>query len=131
MSDTAALINLTAPDDGDNTWTVEQEEVTIETIIADSDGQTQDISWRFGPISMEGLLDLDTFEMSVKETIAGIAAGPITGNLKDGVKLNVNLQSAKGSTALYLKNGNELWTHLDIKIVWNGSYKGDYKIFSF
>ncbi|KAK9421717.1 hypothetical protein SUNI508_05318 [Seiridium unicorne] len=103
MSGIAALINLTAPNDGDTTWTVEQKEVTIDTTIADSEGPTQDISWRFGPFSMEGHLDLNTFEMS----------------------------SAKGSTALYLKNGNEVWIHLDIEIVWNGTYKGDYEIFRF
>lgn len=76
------------------------------------------------------MLDVNSFEISVAETIAGISIGPIKGNLKDGVGLKLNLNSAKGQTKFYLKNGNEIWTHIDVKIVWNGSYHGDYKLFS-
>ena len=61
----------------------------------------------------------------------GISLGTIYGNLKDGVGVNVDLWVASGSLRFYLKNGNELWIHLDIKVSFDGSFSGDYKIISF
>ena len=61
----------------------------------------------------------------------GINIDNIHGNLKDGVGLKVNLNTAKGEVRLYLKNGNEFWTHHDIKIIFDGSFDGDYKILTF
>jgi hypothetical protein len=61
----------------------------------------------------------------------GISLGTIYGNLKDGVGVNVDLWVASGSLRFYLKNGNELWIHVDIKISFDGSFSGDYKIISF
>jgi hypothetical protein len=61
-------------------------------------------------------------------SIAGINVGNIYGNLNDGVVLKVNLLVASGEIRFYLKNGNEVWVHLDVKIVFDGNYEGDYKI---
>ena len=61
-------------------------------------------------------------------SIAGVGVGAVYGNLKDGIRLNLDLFSAKGEIVFYLKNGNELWTHLDIKIRFDGNFAGDYKI---
>jgi hypothetical protein len=61
-------------------------------------------------------------------SILGINVGNIFGNLKDGVGVKVDLFLAKGSIKIYLKNGNEVWVHLDIKVKFDGSFDGDYKI---
>lgn len=61
----------------------------------------------------------------------GIDLGTIHGNLKDGVVLKVNIFVAKGEIRFYLKNGNELWVSLSLKIKFDGSFEGDYKIISF
>jgi len=66
----------------------------------------------------------------VNVSVVGISLGNIYGNLKDGVGLNIDLIAAKGSIKFYLKNGNEVWVHLDIGIVFDGTYQGDYKIIS-
>lgn len=61
-------------------------------------------------------------------SILGINIGNIFGNLKDGVGVKVDLFLAKGSINIYLKNGNEVWVHLDVKVKFDGSFDGDYKI---
>jgi hypothetical protein len=78
-----------------------------------------------------GYVDTNTFEIGVSISIVGINVGNIFGNLKDGVGLDINLFVAKGSIRLYLKNGNELWVHLDVSVTFDGSFSGDYKIISF
>ncbi|KAI4601722.1 hypothetical protein KJ359_011854 [Pestalotiopsis sp. 9143b] len=155
MSETAALINLTGPEgDYSAEYTAEQQDVSIDTTLEENEDyprDNRDISWSFGPIQVrlqkssstsrasladpasqqyEGVFDANSFEISVVETIAGISIGPIKGNLKDGVGLKLNLNSAKGQTKFYLKNGNEIWTHIDVRIRWNGSYEKDVKLFS-
>ena len=61
-------------------------------------------------------------------SIAGVNVGTVYGNLIDGVALNLDLFSAKGEIRFYLKNGNEIWTHVDIQIRFDGNFAGDYKI---
>lgn len=63
--------------------------------------------------------------------MVGINLGNIYGNLKDGVGLKVDLFVVSGEIKFYLKNGNELWVHLDLKVKFDGHYEGDYKILSF
>jgi hypothetical protein len=58
----------------------------------------------------------------------GISLGNIYGDLRDGSSLKIDLFHATGSLRFYLKNGNEFWTGLDIKVKFNGSFEGDYKI---
>lgn len=62
--------------------------------------------------------------------VAGISLGNLYGQLQDGVGVKVDLLVVKGEIKFYLKNGNELWTYLDISISFDGSYNGDYKIVS-
>jgi hypothetical protein len=63
--------------------------------------------------------------------VVGISLGTIYGNLKDGVGVKIDIFVAKGSLKFYLKNGNELWIHVDIKVTFDGSFDGDYKIITF
>jgi hypothetical protein len=81
-------------------------------------------------VQLVGYVDTSSYEVGVSVTIIGINAGNIYGNLKEGIVLQIDLFAAKGSIKLYLKNGNEIWTHLDVKITFDGSYSGDYKILS-
>ena len=80
---------------------------------------------------VSGYVDTDTFEMAASVSIAGINIGNVYGSLKDGIGIKIDLFIAKGEIRFYLKNGNELWVHVDIKITFDGSFDGDYKIFSF
>ncbi|KAF4337412.1 hypothetical protein FBEOM_8689 [Fusarium beomiforme] len=85
-------------------------------------------NWSFGPISNQGEIDPDSLDIKLNPSYCGIAAGAIEGNLKDGLMIKVNLESTMGSQRWYLKNGNEVWTHYDIKVKFNGAYEGDKKI---
>ncbi|KAF5002777.1 hypothetical protein FGRMN_175 [Fusarium graminum] len=125
-----AIVKLEAPDEGDNIWSVEQIETSPHLPPGDIQGR-HEIDWSFGPVSYKGYIDTNTYEIGVSPSIGGLQTGNIFGNLKDGVGLNLNLNYYKGQTRFYLKNGNELWTHIDVKVTFNGHYEGDYKIFSF
>ena len=69
--------------------------------------------------------------MGVGFCITGINVDNIYGTLREGFILKINLHTTKGETRLYLKNGCEVWTHIDLKIIFDGHYEGDYKLFSF
>ncbi|CRK12120.1 hypothetical protein HYQ45_015154 [Verticillium longisporum] len=120
-----AIVSLTPPEEGDNTWTADQVNLARSLPPGDIQGRV-DLDWGFGPIT--GYVDTNTFEIGVSVSILGINVGNIFGNLKDGVGLNINLFLASGSIKFYLKNGNELWVHLDIKVKFDGHFEGDYKI---
>jgi len=75
-------------------------------------------------------VDAETFEISVNQSVLGIEA-PLKDNLKDGLISKSNLYNAKGQTKYHLRNGNEVWTHIDIKITFNGSFDKDVKLLSF
>ncbi|CAJ0538541.1 Ff.00g066020.m01.CDS01 [Fusarium sp. VM40] len=124
-----AIISLTPPDEGDNIWEAKQVDIARSLPPGDIQGR-QSIDWSFGPIKITGYVDTNTFEIGVSISIVGINVGNIFGNLKDGVGLKVNLFVAKGEIRIYLKNGNEIWVHLDIKVTFDGSFEGDYKILS-
>ncbi|KAL6832277.1 hypothetical protein V8C40DRAFT_284188 [Trichoderma camerunense] len=123
-----AIVSLQGPEEGDIYWVATQEGVGRS--LPPGRGRPS-IDWSFGPIKITGYIDTDTFEIGVTVSVAGITVGNIFGNLKDGVGLKIDLFVAKGEIRLYLKNGNEVWVHYDLKISFDGSYQGDAKIFSF
>ncbi|KAL2677339.1 hypothetical protein Neosp_011108 [[Neocosmospora] mangrovei] len=125
-----AVISLSAPEEGDNVWKAEQIDVVRNLPPGDIEGRIP-IDWSFGPIKITGYVDTNTYEIGVSISIVGINVGNIFGNLKDGVGLDINLFVARGSIRLYLKNGNELWVNLDVRITFDGSFSGDYKILTF
>jgi hypothetical protein len=53
-------------------------------------------------------------EIGVYVSVANINLGVFYGNLKDGVKVNMNLDGSKGNVRFYLKYGNEVWTGVDV-----------------
>lgn len=57
--------------------------------------------------------------------------GLIEGSLKDGLSVKFNLSSSDGRFELFLKNGNELWLELDLRIRFGGMWNHTQKIFSF
>ncbi|KAF7155596.1 hypothetical protein CNMCM5623_008138 [Aspergillus felis] len=108
----AAYVNLTSPDDGDNEWSAKQTEAAAE-------------------LSFKGFVDTSSYDMTCTPVIGGIYVGTVNGNLKDGVGLRFNLYNFKGALRWYLKNGNELWIHHDVKVIFDGVFEGDRKIITF
>ncbi|GIK05578.1 hypothetical protein Aspvir_009691 [Aspergillus viridinutans] len=84
----------------------------------------------FGVVTVSGYVDTSTYEASVSVAVIGINIGTLTGNLEDGITLKVNLIAAKGELRFYLKNGKELWLHVDLNVIFDGDYKDDVKIIS-
>jgi len=117
-------------DDGQGTRTVTQKEIQ-PGLPSPKDG-VQKIDWSFGPVRTSGTIDTSDFGIRVAVSIAGITLGePLEGNMKDGVSAKFDLFAARGGLKYYLKNGNEIWIHVDVKVVFDGSFYGDYKILSF
>lgn len=145
-----AIISLKPPAKGDNIWEAKQVDIARSLPPGDIQGR-QKIEWGFGPIKVcgfsphrhgitltltdtiqiTGYIDTNTYEIGVSISVAGINVGNIFGNLKDSVGLKVDLFVAKGEVRLYLKHGNEIWVHLDIKITFDGTFSGEFKILSF
>ncbi|KAH8780075.1 hypothetical protein F5883DRAFT_517030 [Diaporthe sp. PMI_573] len=122
-----AIVALSPPEKGANIWEAKQVELVRNLPPGDDQGR-KSIDWEFGPVKVTGYVDTNTFEVGLTISIAGINVGNIYGNLNDGVGLKVDLLVASGEIRFYLKNGNEVWVHLDVKIVFDGKYEGDYKI---
>jgi len=64
----------------------------------------------------------------VSVSVLGINLGTFHGNLKDGIGIKVDLFLVVGDIRLSLKNGNEVWVYLALKVKFDGSFNGDYKI---
>ncbi|KAI1261487.1 hypothetical protein F5Y18DRAFT_440375 [Xylariaceae sp. FL1019] len=124
---TAGTVDLQEPDEGDNTWYVTQTDADDGELDIEH-GNTTQIDWGFGPNRITGIVDLDSFDIKLKPIIVGQYLGIINGNLKDGLNIKLDLQILKGWMKYYLKNGNELWIHIDQKVIFDGSWEGDYKI---
>lgn len=129
-------------------WEAKQQEVAPSLSPGDIESR-KPIDWSFGPIKVKGQLiwpseqclgtdyktlqvtgyvETNTLDAAIEISIAGISLGHIYDNLKDGIGVNVDLFSATGSLKFYLRNGNEVWIQLDVKITFDGSYSGGYKI---
>ena len=71
---------------------------------------------------------MDKREIGVDVSVVGISLGKIAGSLDEGVYVDVNLFVAKGSLKFYLKDGNDLWLHVNLSITFDGTYEDDYNI---
>ncbi|EJP61944.1 uncharacterized protein BBA_09100 [Beauveria bassiana ARSEF 2860] len=125
-----ALVHLSAPWSSDNVWVAKQVDLARDQPPTDGRGR-REIDWAFGPIRISGYVDTDKWETGLTVSVLGISIGPIHGDLKDRVVINVDFFLAKGNINLYLKNENEFWVHLDISVKFDGSFTGDYRISSF
>jgi hypothetical protein len=69
--------------------------------------------------------------MTITVSVLGINLGTISGDLKQGIIIKVDIILASGSLKFYLKNGNQLWVRVDIDVRFDGSFNEDFKIISF
>lgn len=58
---------------------------------------------------------MDTLEIEVAPSVDGTKFPLLYSNIKDGLKVNFNIDAGNGIVSLYLKNGNELWVHMGIE----------------
>jgi hypothetical protein len=58
----------------------------------------------------------------------GIHIGTFYGNLKNGLGIKFNLFAANGEIRFYLKNGKEVWVHVHVSIIFDGTFDEDVKI---
>jgi hypothetical protein len=84
------------------------------------------------PYQIDVLLDTDSLAVGFQLTTEGIVLGIFYGLLKEGVDVEVKTANVNGNSRLYLKNGNELWHHVDLASTSpKDTVFGDYKIRSF
>jgi hypothetical protein len=77
---------------------------------------------------MTSSVNTSTFDISIAIVIAGIYVGKFNGNLKDVLVIKVNVISVKGEVRFYLKNENEDWVGLKLRLVFDGRYESEAKI---
>ncbi|KAE8336057.1 hypothetical protein BDV24DRAFT_168616 [Aspergillus arachidicola] len=109
-----ANVQLTSPSEDRTEWTVEQKPVELEIEYPEDHVR---IAWEFGPIKLiDGYVDTATLEIAVAPVINQVYLGIIEGNLKDDVSVRFNLSQSMGSLRFYLRNGNEVWISLSVRI---------------
>ncbi|MCJ1486403.1 hypothetical protein MMC06_006580 [Schaereria dolodes] len=117
-------------DNGVLTYTVSQlsENLTLPKPVKDRLDARYEINWELGPFKVTGYVDSSTFEIGIEISVLGIQLGNFYGNLKDGLVVNIDLFLAKGKINFYLKNGKEVWVHVDVSITFDGSFNQDVKL---
>ncbi|KAL5364264.1 hypothetical protein BJX96DRAFT_157043 [Aspergillus floccosus] len=124
----AASVDLTfVKEDGSDwdRWTVKQTEIKTDLSYPK---EYSEINWEFGPIKLGGYVETSTFECCLTPVLNGLYVGMISGNLKEGIHINVDLFTMKGSMFIYLRHANEAWVELDQKIIFGGHYQVDRRI---
>ncbi|XTI86871.1 hypothetical protein V2W45_1329635 [Cenococcum geophilum] len=111
----------------DNEYIVTQlpNDVTLPKPVPQS---RREISFTFGPVKFVGYVVTETWEIGVEIYVVGIKIGNFFGNVKQGLVIKVNLFVAKGEVRFYLKNGKEVWVHIDLKLTFDGSFSTDVKL---
>lgn len=75
---------------------------------------------------------MHTYEMKILPILSGFKVGILEGDLKDGFSLKLKLNKTVGGLKIYIKNGNEIWTRLDLRAAPdNTSHRGDFKLLVF
>lgn len=77
---------------------------------------------------MTGTVNTIKYTISVDITILGISLGGFHGDLKKGLSIKVNLVAVSGEVKFYLRNGNEVWVWLELKVIFGGTYNTEAKL---
>ncbi|KAI2607147.1 uncharacterized protein GGS25DRAFT_522665 [Hypoxylon fragiforme] len=127
-----AIIVVTEPKEGDNVWIAKQTGLGKNQPPRNGDPRSNKcFDWSFEVVTLSGCVDTDNFGLTVTVSVMGFNLGTFGGNLKDGIVVKVDLFLVSGEMKFYLKNRNELWVHLNLKVKWDGSWDTDLKILSF
>ena len=81
-------------------------------------------------MQIKGYVDTTKREAHVEIIVAGITIGTFDFKLKDGLTIKINLLAVTGEIRFYVKNGNELWVHIELKVLFDGQWNEDAKIIS-
>ncbi|KAF2149661.1 hypothetical protein K461DRAFT_315629 [Myriangium duriaei CBS 260.36] len=125
-----ALVRVEEKSEGQYEITQIETENELPKPVAGIGDDRVEINWSFGPVKVVGYVVKSTLEIGVELHVLGISLAHLYGNLKDGVVANVNLLLAKGSIKFYLKNGHEVWIHVDVSVKFDGSFNKDVKLLS-
>ncbi|WP_280445621.1 hypothetical protein [Nocardia brasiliensis] len=123
-----ALVDVNEPSSGPGGRMFKVTQQKLEVQIPET---KQAIQWAYGPLVVEGYLNPDTLDIAVALSVLGITAGPLSGNLSDGLGADLNLDQAKGNVRFYHKNGNEVWARVAIAVTFAGSFENDMKMLAF
>ncbi|KAJ5737150.1 uncharacterized protein N7483_002275 [Penicillium malachiteum] len=95
-----------------------------------TDGNRIPINFSWEIIGVKGYIDLDTSVISITVSAFGVNLGTFTGDLKNGIKIDINVGLASG----YLKShieGSTLYLDVDINVIFGPHYDQDHiKVFS-
>jgi hypothetical protein len=70
-------------------------------------------------------------EIGVYVTVANINLGAFYGSLISTVTVNIKLDGSEGYVLFYLKNGNEVWTIVNVSGHFHSHLKKEIKIMTF
>ena len=79
---------------------------------------------------IKGSVDISKLDANFSVVIFGISISSISGNLKQGIVLNINLFIVNGNLRFYLKNGKEIWVSANLNQPFGGGVHEDHKIFT-
>jgi hypothetical protein len=79
---------------------------------------------------IKGYVDLAKLTVYIEIVVVGISVGSFTFKWDDGLEIDINLVVVKGKLKFYVKDGHELWVHIELDVLFDGSWNDDYKIIS-
>ena len=73
---------------------------------------------------------METETIDAKVVVFGLTAADVSGSLKTGVAINIDLVAAKGTITFTLQNQKEVWVDLDLEATFDHKkYEKSEKIF--
>ncbi|KAI9927594.1 hypothetical protein ASPWEDRAFT_186918 [Aspergillus wentii DTO 134E9] len=124
---TAASVTLEEKEKGKE-WKVIQSE-DQEVNIDERPGRWDKIGWTIGPVDVRGSVEPDIRIFRITRfLIGGVNIGSFEGNVRAGMKFNVDLAYLKGTIHIHDKEYKDLWCNIDLHFRSGEPYKNDFYI---
>jgi hypothetical protein len=93
------------------------------------DDDRVDFDIDLGPVHIKGYVDLKNKTVYIEIVVVGISLGSFTFKWDDGLEIDINFYVVKGKLKFYVKD-DALWVHIELDVLFDGSWNDDYKIIS-